>query len=108
MRRTNSRSLARTDSRTDQSTRTFLRRLSVSSTAILRSVASPSSRTDATDAYVIHDQAAGLVPEDAIDARNRLHQRVAAHRLINIERVQARHVKAGQPHVAHDDDPERV
>ena len=60
------------------------------------------------EAQVIDDQPARLVLEDAVHARNGLHQPVAAHRLVHVHRVQARRVEAGQPHVAHDDDLERV
>ena len=59
-------------------------------------------------AQVIHHQPAGLVAEDAVHAGDGLHQAVPAHRLVDIHRVQAGRVEAGQPHVAHDDDPERV
>ncbi len=60
------------------------------------------------EAEVVDDQAAGLVLEHAVDARDRLHQPVAAHRLVDVHRVQARGVEAGQPHVAHDHELERV
>ncbi len=60
------------------------------------------------EAEVVDDQAAGLVLEDAVHARDRLHQPVPAHRLVDVHRVQARRVEAGQPHVAHDHDLERV
>ncbi len=53
-------------------------------------------------AQVVHHQPAGLVLEHAVDARDRLHQPVAAHRLVDVHRVQARRVEAGEPHVAHD------
>ena len=59
-------------------------------------------------AQVIHHQPAGLVAEDAVDAGDGLHQPVALHRLVGVHGVQARRVEAGQPHVAHDDDAERV
>ncbi len=59
-------------------------------------------------AQVVHHQAAGLIPEDAVDPRDGLHQPVPAHRLVHIHGVQARRVEAGQPHIAHDHDPERV
>ena len=60
------------------------------------------------EAEIIDDQAAGLVAENAVHAGDGLHEAVAAHRLVGIHRVQARGVEAGQPHVAHDDDAERV
>ena len=60
------------------------------------------------EAEVIHHQPAGLVAEDAVHAGDGLHQAVALHRLVGIHRVQAGRVEAGQPHVAHDHDAERV
>ncbi len=59
-------------------------------------------------AEVVDHQPARLVLEDAVDAGDRLHQPVPAHRLVDVHRVQRRRVEAGQPHVAHDDDLERV
>jgi hypothetical protein len=59
-------------------------------------------------AEVIHHQAAGLVAKDAVHAGDGLHQAVALHRLVGIHGVQAGRVEAGQPHVAHDHDAERV
>jgi hypothetical protein len=50
---------------------------------------------------VIHHESARFVLEDAVDPRDRLHQPVAAHRLIHIHRVKARRVEAGEPHVTH-------
>ena len=47
-------------------------------------------------------------PEHAVHARDGLHQPVAAHRLVDVHRVQARRVEAGEPHVAHDHELERV
>ena len=52
-------------------------------------------------AQVIDNQTTRLVLEHAVDARNRLHQSVAAHRLVHIHGVQARRIEAGQPHVAY-------
>lgn len=46
--------------------------------------------------------------EDAVDARDGLHQRMAAHRFIQVHGVRRRDVEAGQPHVAHDNQLERV
>ena len=54
------------------------------------------------DADVVHHQAALLVLEHAVDARDGLHQVVALHRLVDVQRVHAGRVEAGQPHVAHD------
>ena len=59
-------------------------------------------------AEVVHHQPAGLVLEDPVHPRDGLHQPVPAHRLVHVHRVQARRVEAGQPHVAHDHDLERV
>src|SRR5208282_3724873 len=59
-------------------------------------------------ADVIDHQAAGLVPEHAVDPGDRLHQSVAAHRLVGVHRVQAGGVEAGQPHIPDDHQPERV
>ena len=56
------------------------------------------------EAEVVDDQPAGLVLEHPVHARDRLHQPVPAHRLVDVHRVQARRVEAGQPHVAHDHD----
>ena len=52
---------------------------------------------------VIHHQAAWLIPEDTIDARDGLHQPVPTHGLVDVHGVQAGRVEAGQPHVADDD-----
>jgi hypothetical protein len=60
------------------------------------------------EAQVVDHQAAWLVAEHTVHAGDRLHEAVALHRLVGVHRVQARRVEAGQPHVAHDDDPERV
>ena len=49
-----------------------------------------------------------MSPEHAIDPRDRLHQPVAAHRLVDVHRVQARRVEAGEPHVAHQHHLKRV
>ena len=53
---------------------------------------------------VVDDQAARLVPEDPVHPRDRLHQPVAAHRLVDVHGVQTRRVEAGQPHVPHEYD----
>ena len=60
------------------------------------------------EAQVVDDEAAGLVPEHAVDPRDGLHQPVAAHRLVDVHRVQTGRVEAGEPHVAHEHDPERI
>ncbi len=54
------------------------------------------------NADVIHDQAGRLVAEHPVHAGDGLHQAVPLHRLVDIHRVHARRVEAGQPHVAHD------
>ena len=60
------------------------------------------------EAQVVDDEAAGLVAEHAVDARDGLHQPVAAHRLVDIHRVQAGRVETGEPHVPHEHDPQRI
>ena len=60
------------------------------------------------EAEVVHHQAAGFVAEDAVHAGDGLHESVALHRLVGVHRVQAGRIEAGQPHVAHDHDAERV
>ena len=57
---------------------------------------------------VVDDEAARLVPEDPVHPRDRLHQPVAAHRLVDVHGVQTQRVEAGQPHVAHEYDPEGI
>ena len=59
-------------------------------------------------AQVIDDEPAGLVAEHAVHAGDGLHQAVPAHRLIDVHRVHARGIEAGEPHVADDDELERV
>ena len=61
-----------------------------------------------TDTNEIHHQTARLVAENTVHTRNRLHQRVTFHGFVHVKGVQAGNVRAGQPHVAHDDDFERV
>ena len=53
---------------------------------------------------VVHHQTALLVLEDAIHPGDGLHQVVALHRLVDVERMDTGRIEAGQPHVAHDDD----
>jgi hypothetical protein len=57
---------------------------------------------------VVHDQPARLVLEHPVHPGDRLHQPVPAHRLVEVHGVEAWRVEPGQPHVAHDDDLERV
>ena len=59
-------------------------------------------------AEIIHDQAAGLVLEDAVDAGDGLHEAVALHGLVHIQGVERGRVEAGEPHIAHDDQTEGV
>jgi hypothetical protein len=40
--------------------------------------------------------------------RNGLHQVVALHRLVDVERVHARRIETGEPHVAHDHQLQRI
>lgn len=61
-----------------------------------------------SDAKIIDHQPAGLVSENAIHTRDRLHERMAAHGLVNVHRVQRRYVKAGEPHVTNYDDLQRI
>ena len=59
-------------------------------------------------AQVVDDEAAGLVLEDAVDAGDGLHQSMAAHWLVDVERVEAGCVEAGEPHIAHEHGLQRV
>ena len=52
------------------------------------------------DPEIVDHQPARLVAEDPVDAGDRLHQSVAAHRLVNIYLMQAGRVETGEPHVA--------
>src|SRR5207302_9627916 len=60
------------------------------------------------EAEVVHDEAAGLVSEHAVHARDRLHEPVAPHRLVHVHRVERWRVETRQPHVPHQDDPEGI
>ena len=60
------------------------------------------------DADVVDDQAAGLVAEGAVDAGDGLHEAGALHRLVDVHGVHRRGVEAGQPHVADDDELQRI
>ena len=59
-------------------------------------------------AVVVHDDAAVLARINAVGAGDGLHQGVRLHRLVDVERRQALHVEAGQPHRADDRDAERM
>jgi hypothetical protein len=54
------------------------------------------------DSDVIHHQAALLVLEYAVDPGDGLHQVMALHGLVDVQRVNAGSIKAGQPHVTDD------
>ena len=60
------------------------------------------------EAEVIDNEAAGFFAEDPVDARDGLHEAVLVHVLIEVHGVEAGHVEAGEPHVADDDEAERV
>lgn len=60
------------------------------------------------EAQVIDDQSTRLVFEHAVDASNRLHEIVPAHRLIDVHCVETRCVKASQPHISHDHELEWI
>ena len=53
-------------------------------------------------AVVIDDQAEILAGIDPVRPRDGLHQRVRLHRLVDVQRGEALHVEAGQPHRADD------
>ncbi len=52
------------------------------------------------NAAIVNDQAVVLAFIDAVGAGDGLHQGVRLERLVEVERGQARNVKAGQPHGA--------
>ena len=60
------------------------------------------------DADVVHDQPGGLVAEHPVHAGDRLHEPMPPHRLVDVHRVHARRVEAGQPHVPNDHQLERI
>ena len=60
------------------------------------------------EADVIHHESARLVPANSVDARNGLHQPMAAHRFVHIHGVQTRCIETSEPHVAHQHHPQRV
>ena len=57
-------------------------------------------------AVVVDDQAEILAGIDPVGPRDRLHQRVRLHRLVDVEGRQAFHVEARHPHRADDGDTE--
>ena len=60
------------------------------------------------DPDVVDDESTGLVTEDAVDPGDRLQQPVIAHWLVDVEGVESGSIKARQPHVLDDDNPQRV
>ena len=60
------------------------------------------------NADVVHHQPALLVLEHPVDAGDGLHQVMTFHRFIHVHGVDAGGVKAGEPHVAHDHQLQRV
>ena len=60
------------------------------------------------NADVVHDQPGRLVAEHPVHSRDRLHEPVPPHGLVDVHRVHTRRVEAGQPHVPDDHQLERV
>ena len=60
------------------------------------------------NADVVHHQTAFLVAEHTVDTGNGLHQVVALHGLVHVHRVAAGRIEAGQPHVPHDHQLQRI
>ncbi len=60
------------------------------------------------DADVVDDEAVVLVLVYSVGPGDGLHQRMGLQRLVEVERGQARHVEASQPHGADDGDAEGV
>ena len=58
-------------------------------------------------AVVVDDEPEVLAWVDAVGPRDGLHERVCLHGLVDVERGEALHVEASQPHGAHDGDAER-
>ena len=56
------------------------------------------------DAHIVHHQAALLVPENAVDPGDGLHQVVPRHGLVDIHGGERRHVETGEPHIHHNGD----
>ena len=57
---------------------------------------------------IIDDETAGFVFEDAVDAGDGLHEPVTFHGLVDVHGMQAGGVKAGEPHIADDNDLEGI
>ena len=62
----------------------------------------------AEDPDVVDDEPVLLLGEDAVRARDRLHERVVPHRAVEVDRRAARRVEARHPHRADEDEPERI
>ena len=62
----------------------------------------------AQDIDVADDQAVVLAGEDAVGPRDRLHQRLVAHGLVEVDGRARRHVEPGGPHGADECDAQRV
>ena len=60
------------------------------------------------DSHIIYNEAAFLVAKYTINSRNRLHQVISLHRLINIHGSQGRNIKSRQPHIYNNRDFERT
>ncbi len=69
---------------------------------------SPAPFEVAEDADVVDDQPASLSGAYAVRARDRLHQRVVLHRLVEVDGRARRHVEAGDPHGADEDQAQRI
>ena len=59
-------------------------------------------------AHVVDDETVVLVGEHPVGPGDGLHQQVVAHRLVEIHRRCRRRVEPGEPHGAHEHQPERV
>ena len=102
------RNMARTISYFSSSTANGLGLVDAGLLAVVAGILAERALEVLRDADVVHDQPGRLVAEDAVDAGDGLHQAVALHRLVHVHRVHAGRVEAGQPHVADDDELERV
>ena len=60
------------------------------------------------EAEIVHDETTRLVPKHPVHAGDRLHQPVAAHRLVHVHGVKARRVEPGEPHVPHQHEVQRI
>ena len=59
-------------------------------------------------AHVVDDETVVLVGEHPVGPGDGLHQQVGAHGLVEIHRRRGRRVESGEPHGAHEHQPERV